>query len=159
MFISIPSPHTMLSSCYDYFPLVPCSEFNDIVSLVNLENVLFCSREEESIAVGAGLYIAGYRPLVMMQSSGLMSSLNTLGSLVIAYGIPLTIAVALRGGQDEYNPTQIPAGRAVKSTLETMGCKIVSVSSSEALNVLCDISSVPLSSRFGLRATVVLIER
>ena len=94
MFDSVLSPSYMLNNCYDSFPLVPCSELNDMVELINLNDVFFCSREEEAIAIGAGLYIARRRPLVMMQSSGLMSSLNTLGSLVIAYGIPLVIAVA-----------------------------------------------------------------
>ncbi|MFW0179636.1 hypothetical protein [Rothia sp. P7208] len=125
---------------------------------MTLSDVLLCSREEEAIAVGAGLYIARRRPLVMMQSSGLMSSLNTLGSLVIAYEIPLVIAVALRGGDHEYNPTQIPAGRAVSSTLTTMGCDIVNTSSDHAIETLCRASYSAESTSFGSRPTVILIE-
>lgn len=138
--------------------MVPCSEFNNIVPLMSLSHPLLCSREEEAIAVGAGLYIARRRPLVMMQSSGLMSSLNTLGSLIIAYGIPLVIAVAVRGGSREYNPTQIPAGRAVKITLEAMGCDIVTAPSDQAIDTLCELSFKGSSACFGSCPSVVLIE-
>ena len=64
----------------------------------------------------------------------------------------------MRGGRGECNPTQIPAGFAVKSTLATMGCKIVTASSSEGIDVLCKISSKPLPARFGSAPTAVLIE-
>ena len=66
---------------YDATPMVPCSELNDIFDLQGLPGAVFCSREEEAVAVGAGMHIAGRQPLVLMQSSGLMSSLNTVGSL------------------------------------------------------------------------------
>lgn len=61
---------------YDATPMVPCSELNDIFDLQGLPGAVFCSREEEAVAVGAGMHIAGRQPLVLMQSSGLMSSLN-----------------------------------------------------------------------------------
>lgn len=117
--------HNFALTGYDATPMVPCSELSEIFNLESLPGVIFCSREEEAIAVGAGLQLAGRCPLVMMQSSGLMSALNTVGSLLVAYAIPLTMLVAMRGGPLEKNPTQIPAGRAVVAALTEIGCHIV----------------------------------
>lgn len=121
----------VLAKEFDAFPMVPCSEFNQVIPLFSLPNAIFCSREEEAIALGAGLCLSGRRPLVMMQSSGLMSSLNTLGSLVVAYALPLTLAVAMRGGKREKNPTQIPVAHAVEDALLAMGCTTIRCSADE----------------------------
>ena len=42
---------------YDATPMVPCSELNDIFDLQGLPGAVFCSREEEAVAVGAGMHI------------------------------------------------------------------------------------------------------
>src|SRR5512136_2731039 len=47
------------------------------------------TREEEALGIAAGLYFGGARPALMMQSSGLGNTLNALGSLLIAYEVPV----------------------------------------------------------------------
>lgn len=116
--------HDLMVAGYDAAPMVPCSELSEIFDLPSLPGAVFCSREEEAIAVGAGLQVSGRLPLVMMQSSGLMSALNTVGSLLVAYAIPVTMLVALRGGPYEKNPTQVPASQAVVAALTDIGCRI-----------------------------------
>lgn len=127
---------SLLCRYYDYFPMVPCSEFNNLINLCALRNAIFCSREEEAIAIGSGLLLGGLTPLVMVQCAGLMSSLNTLGSLVVTYRIPLVIAVAMRGGPNEINSTQVPAARATRIALDTIGCETVSVSRESVVDAL-----------------------
>jgi len=79
------------------------------------------TREEEAFGIAAGLYLGGARPAVMLQSSGLGNSLNALTSLLIPYEIPAVILVSMRGEQDEWNPAQMPMGRAVRTILDSIG--------------------------------------
>lgn len=139
---------------YDATPMVPCSELNDIFDLQGLPGAVFCSREEEAVAVGAGMHIAGRQPLVLMQSSGLMSSLNTVGSLLVAYALPVTLLVAMRGGADEQNPTQVPTGRAVQPSLEALGCVTITCCAGTLLSTLRTIRLNPISNA---SPTVVLL--
>src|SRR5436190_15924132 len=79
------------------------------------------TREEEAFGIGAGLYLGGVRPVVMLQSSGLGNSLNALTSLLVPYQIPVFILVSMRGEQDEWNPAQMPMGRAVRPIFDAIG--------------------------------------
>ena len=79
------------------------------------------TREEEAFGIGAGLYLGGVRPVVMLQSSGLGNSLNALTSLLVPYRIPVLILVSMRGEQDEWNPAQMPMGRAVRPIFDAIG--------------------------------------
>jgi sulfopyruvate decarboxylase alpha subunit len=82
---------------------------------------IVATREEEAFGIAAGLYLGGYRSTVMLQSSGLGNSLNALGSLLIAYRIPVLIMMSMRGGPGEWNEAQVPVGRAVPSLLDALG--------------------------------------
>lgn len=135
---------------YDMTPMVPCSELNDIFDLQGLPGAVFCSREEEAVAVGAGMYIAGRQPLVLMQSS----ALNTVGSLLVAYALPVTLLVAMRGGADEPNPTQVPTGRAVQPSLGALGCVTTTCCADTLLPTL---RTIRLNSISNASPTVVLL--
>lgn len=124
---------------YDPIPMVPCSELSAIIDLNHLPGAIFCSREEEAIALGAGLFLGGKSPLVMMQSSGLMSSMNTIGSLLVAYSLPITLLIAMRGGSTERNPTQIPAARAVRTALLNMECQLIEAIPQQVIETLSTI--------------------
>ena len=50
------------------------------------------AREEECIAFAAGHRLAGLRPVVLMQCSGVGNALNALASLAIPYGIGMPLA-------------------------------------------------------------------
>jgi len=79
------------------------------------------TREEEAFGIAAGLYLGGIRSAVMLQSSGLGNSLNTLTSLLVPYRIPILILVSMRGESDEWNPAQLPMGRAVRPIFDAIG--------------------------------------
>src|SRR5437016_7065176 len=81
------------------------------------------TREEEAFGIAAGLYLGGVRPVVMLQSSGLGNSLNALTSLLVPYQIPVLMLVSMRGEQDEWNPAQMPMGRAVRPILDAIGLR------------------------------------
>src|SRR5262245_14452188 len=88
---------------------------------------VLATREEEAFGVAAGLYLAGGRPAVMLQSSGLGNALNALTSLLLPYQIPVLIVMSMRGDAGEWNAAQVPMGRAVRPVLDAIGVSHVTV--------------------------------
>jgi sulfopyruvate decarboxylase subunit alpha len=87
------------------------------------------TREEEAFGIAAGLYLGGQRPTVMLQSSGLGNSINALTSLLVPYQIPALIVISMRGDETEWNPAQVPMGRAVPAICQAIGVQHATVES------------------------------
>ena len=83
--------------------------------------VLQLTREEEGVGILSGAYLGGKRGALLMQSSGLGNAVNALGGLPMAYRIPFLILITPRGRLSEFNPSQVPAGRAVPKMLDALG--------------------------------------
>jgi len=83
--------------------------------------LVLATREEEAFGIAAGLYLAGARPAVMLQSSGLGNSLNAITSLLLPYQIPTLMVISMRGDASEWNAAQVPMGRALPAILDAMG--------------------------------------
>jgi sulfopyruvate decarboxylase beta subunit len=86
------------------------------------------SREEDGVGISAGAHLAGARPLVAIQSSGLGNMLNALLSLTVTYGLPLPILASWRGGEGETIPAQIPFNRSLPGILSAAGIPFTLVS-------------------------------
>jgi sulfopyruvate decarboxylase subunit alpha len=114
----------------DAAALVPDKRLDPIVSALRARGTLVrvLAGEEECVAYAAGRRLAGGRPVVMMQSSGLGSSLNALASLVVPYGLGVPLVVSMRGTLGERNPSQVPMGRAAGALLEALGIQAFRVS-------------------------------
>jgi sulfopyruvate decarboxylase subunit alpha len=89
------------------------------------------TREEEAFGIAAGAYLGGQRCAVMLQSSGLGNSLNALTSLLIPYRIPVVMLISMRGEDDEWNPAQMPMGRALRPLLESIGISHATLESAD----------------------------
>ena len=89
------------------------------------------TREEEAFGMAAGAYLGGRRSAVMLQSSGLGNSLNALTSLLIPYRIPVVMLISMRGEEDEWNPAQMPMGRALRPILESIGISHMTLESGD----------------------------
>lgn len=85
------------------------------------------TREEECVGYAAGQRIAGKRPVVLMQSSGLGNALNAIGSLAVPYRLGLPLVVSMRGTFGEANPSQVPLGRAASQLLSALGIQAFSL--------------------------------
>ena len=85
------------------------------------------TREEEGVAVLAGAYLGGKRGVLIIQGSGLGNAINALSSLAIASQIPLLIIISERGRLGEFNPAQVPLGRATPRILEALGVQAFSI--------------------------------
>lgn len=88
--------------------------------------------EEEGIAVAAGAWLGGQRSVLLMQSSGVGNCINML-SLIANCRFPFLSLITMRGEWAEFNPWQVPMGRATTQALEIMGVQVVRVDRAEDL--------------------------
>ena len=82
--------------------------------------------EEEGVALCAGAWLGGERAVLLMQSSGVGNCVNML-SLLASCRFPFLAIVTMRGEWAEFNPWQIPMGRATPQAFEIMGVRALRV--------------------------------
>jgi sulfopyruvate decarboxylase alpha subunit len=76
--------------------------------------------EEEGVGLAAGAWLGGEKSVLLMQSSGVGNLINVLGMVQVCR-FPLVMIVTMRGEPGEFNPWQVPMGRATQQVLEAMG--------------------------------------
>jgi len=104
----------------DIVATVPCDKAKDLFYLLHSDPELReipIIREEDGIGIGAGVYLAGGRPAIAIQSSGLGNCFNALLSLSVTYELPLPIIASWRGFYDEKIPAQIPFNSVLPEAL------------------------------------------
>ena len=73
--------------------------------------------EEEAAGVLAGADLGGQRGCLLMQSSGVGNCINAFTPLQNC-GFPFLTLITMRGEWAEFNPWQVPMGRATPASLE-----------------------------------------
>jgi len=109
---------------FDFFAGVPCSLIEDLIATLEAHPRLpYIPAPREDVAVGlaAGAWFAGRRPAVLMQNSGLGTSLNALASLALMYGLPSLLLVTWRGHRGKDAPEHILTGEISPRLLELLG--------------------------------------
>src|SRR5258705_3045053 len=76
--------------------------------------------EEDGIGLAAGAWLCGERAALLLQSRGVGNCINAL-TLSSNCGFPLLMLVTLRGDWGEFNPWQIPMGKATPEALRLGG--------------------------------------
>jgi sulfopyruvate decarboxylase subunit alpha len=107
----------------DFFCTVPCRQLTHLIALLEQEpRIVYVpvTREEEGYGLCAGACLAGRRPAILMQNSGLGNSVNALASLAKFYQLPITTIMTYRGRAKERVAAQIPMGRATEGLLEQL---------------------------------------
>jgi phosphonopyruvate decarboxylase len=103
---------------------VPCSLIEDVIATLETHPRLpYVPAVREDVAVGmaAGAWFAGRRPAVLMQNSGLGTSLNALASLSLMYGLPALLLVTWRGHAGKDAPEHILMGEISPRLLNLLG--------------------------------------
>ena len=118
---------------------VPCSAVNKLIHLLDSsDNINYTPAPREDIAVSLSFGYAlstGELPLVLMQNSGIGTSLDALVTEPILYEVPLLLLVTWRGfykrGIDEIGDEQQHWlwGDITKSVLESAGIKCFELNS------------------------------
>lgn len=100
--------------------------------------VIPVTREEEGVAVLAGAWLGGRRGALILQGSGVGNAINALASLCVGSQIPLLLVISERGRLGEFNPVQVPLGRAMPSILEALGIQSFWIDATEQVRPVLD---------------------
>jgi phosphonopyruvate decarboxylase len=98
---------------YSFFAGVPCSLLKGVIRRFDAEpkwGYVSATREDSALGMAAGAWMAGRKPAVFMQNSGLGVSLNALASLHAIYRIPTLVVVTWRGQGGHDAPEHIVMG-------------------------------------------------
>jgi len=110
----------------DVVSTLPCEKISALLQLVALDQA-FChvglNREENGVGLSAGAFIAGGRPLMLIQSTGIGTMINTIMSLTVTYRLPLPIIASWRGVYEEQIEAQVPFGKALPKLLDALELK------------------------------------
>jgi sulfopyruvate decarboxylase subunit beta len=106
----------------DFTASVPCEKIKVLLELLGRGPAhLPLTREEEGVGIAAGAALAGRRPALFVQSSGVGNMLNALLSLTQFYGLPLALFVSRRGVHGERVAAQVPMGARLPAILGGAG--------------------------------------
>ncbi|MGC9444941.1 MAG: sulfopyruvate decarboxylase subunit alpha [Candidatus Methanospirareceae archaeon] len=107
----------------DVVSTLPCEKLSALLQLVAHDQALChvgLNREENGVGISAGAYLAGGKPLMIIQSTGLGTLLNALMSLTVTYRLPLPIVASWRGVHDERIEAQVPLGTRLPKLLAAL---------------------------------------
>jgi sulfopyruvate decarboxylase subunit beta len=112
----------------DFFGLFPCEKVRQLYGVIakDFKHVTL-SREEEGVGICAGASLAGAKPAMLVQSSGIGNMINALCSLTKVYQFPLPILVSWRGVYKEKIPAQVPMGKSLSKLLRALLIKYIIV--------------------------------
>jgi phosphonopyruvate decarboxylase len=110
---------------FDFFTGVPCSLVEDVIAALEGRaggaRYVPAVREDVAVGIAAGAWLAGRMPCVLMQNSGLGTSLNALASLSLMYGFPALLLVTWRGFEGKDAPEHILTGAITPQLLHLLG--------------------------------------
>ena len=87
-------------SGFDFYTGVPDTTLAGIIAVLATQGRYIASvREDESVGIAAGAFLAGKQPVVLIQNSGLGNCLNALTSLNLIYDMPCLLLISWRGYQ------------------------------------------------------------
>ncbi|WP_033346019.1 phosphonopyruvate decarboxylase [Catenuloplanes japonicus] len=142
---------------------VPCSSFGGPIALLarNPDRYVPAANEGTALAVAAGVALAGGKPYVMLQNSGLGNLINPLTSLVMTYQVPVLVFVSLRGWPDPASdePQHVVMGSTTHALLDTLGADhqtLTKDTDAHEFRVLLDRAEASLKNG---RAAFVLVQR
>ena len=108
---------------YDFAVTLPCGMLKGLIRHMEKSPDFIhvpLAREEEGVGIAAGAYLGGKKPVMIVQSSGVANSLNSIASLCIVYQIPLLIIMSYRGSLHEFAPSQVPLGLGLEGILRSL---------------------------------------
>ncbi len=138
----------LVEAGYDFFAGVPDSTFGSAFVHLEADRGRYLPAPREDLAVGAavGAWLGGRQPAVLMQNSGLGTSLNALLSLAWLYRVPLLVVVGWRGhGPDA--PEHEHTGRTLLDLLRAVELPFVVAGPETAEADVARAAAAPIESR------------
>lgn len=122
------------------FATVPCEKVRSLNNLIYSSfRHIALTREEEGVGICAGAFLAGAKPAMLVQSSGIGNMINALCSLTKAYQLPLLIFVSWRGVYKEEIPTHVPIGERLPRILASIDVDYKIVESHRDITAVSDL--------------------
>lgn len=90
---------------YDFFVGVPCSNLTGFIEELQADpDVMYipATREDVALSIAVGALMAGRKPLVYLQSSGLGHLVNPITSLLTPYGMSIHLLISRRAQPFEH---------------------------------------------------------
>ncbi len=126
----------------DLIASLPCDKNKRLTALLpRMFEVVDLAREEDGVGICAGAFLAGRRPVLSIQSSGLGNMLNALMSLSRVYELPLPILASWRGVWHEAICAQVPFNEPLPRLLDVYGIPYRIFSSAADLEGLGEVIS------------------
>ncbi|HWR73911.1 MAG TPA: sulfopyruvate decarboxylase subunit alpha [Nitrospirota bacterium] len=108
---------------------LPCEKFKTLLAMLPAAFPhIALTREEEGVGIAGGAALAGKRPALFVQSSGVGNMINALLSLTVYYRLPLALFVSRRGIYKEKIDAQLPMGLRLPGILEGAGIAFSDIS-------------------------------
>jgi sulfopyruvate decarboxylase subunit beta len=121
----------------DFTASLPCEKIKTLLEMVGSSfQHLPLTREEEGVGICAGAALAGKRPAMFVQSSGIGNMINALLSLTQFYELPLALFVSRRGVYQEKIEAQFPMGRKLPAMLAGAGITYTEINAHDELSAL-----------------------
>lgn len=107
---------------------VPDSEFRKLIAELEDSELnrryVPATREDNAIALAVGASLAGERPLIFMESSGIGNAIDALTSLATVYAIPLVLFIAWAGYKGRDVPHHNVIGESLHALLSSLGIPV-----------------------------------
>jgi sulfopyruvate decarboxylase subunit beta len=121
----------------DFTASLPCEKIKTLLEMVGRSFThLPLTREEEGVGICAGAALAGRRPAMFVQSSGIGNMINALLSLTSFYELSLALFVSRRGIYKEKIEAQLPMGQRLPGILTGAGIAHSEISSREDFSIV-----------------------
>jgi sulfopyruvate decarboxylase len=121
----------------DFTASLPCEKIRTLLEMVGRSFThLPLTREEEGVGICAGAALAGRRPAMFVQSSGIGNMINALLSLTAFYELPLALFVSRRGIYKEKIEAQLPMGQRLPGILTGAGISHSEINSREDFSIV-----------------------
>ena len=114
----------MKAAGYDFFTGVPCSLVSGLIAHLEADAEIPYypeTREDAGVGLACGALMAGKRPVVVMQNSGLGVCINALTSMTLMYRTPCLLLITWRGYEGKDAPEHIIMGDISPKLLDTIG--------------------------------------
>ena len=111
----------LLDAGFNFFTGVPCSLVKGLIAVLEERGGYIPeTREDAAVGLAAGAYLAGNRPVVIMQNSGLGVCINALASLNLMYHLPCLLLITWRGYEGKDAPEHLIMGDISPTLLTTL---------------------------------------
>jgi sulfopyruvate decarboxylase subunit beta len=121
----------------DFISSLPCEKIKVLLHRITKDFFhIPLTREEEGVGISGGIALAGNRPAMFVQSSGIGNMINAVLSLTGFYELPLSIFVSQRGIYKEKIAAQRPMGQRLPKILFGAGIPFSTISTAEDFSII-----------------------